>query len=273
MSFYISPPLLSNFLLRDSQKKMSEETEANSSERRSAPRLNQRILSSLSRRSVSAHPWHDLEIGPDAPAIFNVGVEITKGSKVKYELDKKTGLIKVDRVLYSSVVYPHNYGFIPRTLCEDNDPMDVLVLMQSTNEADFFTEYGKASRYQIHEVVGKGSYGVVDAAVDTHNREKVTIKKINDVFKHVSDATRILREIKLLGLLRHPDIVEIRHIMLPPSRREFKDIYVVIELMESNLNQVIKANDNLMPEHHQFFMYQLLRTMKYIHSYEVYPHW
>lgn len=57
-------------------------------------------------------------------------IEITKGSKVKYELDKKTGLIKVDRILYSSVVYPHNYGFIPRTLCEDNDPMDVLVLMQ-----------------------------------------------------------------------------------------------------------------------------------------------
>ncbi|KAL9690859.1 hypothetical protein QQ045_011271 [Rhodiola kirilowii] len=57
-------------------------------------------------------------------------VEIGKGSKVKYELDKKTGLIKVDRVLYSSVVYPHNYGFIPRTLCEDSDPMDVLILMQ-----------------------------------------------------------------------------------------------------------------------------------------------
>lgn len=57
-------------------------------------------------------------------------VEIGKGGKVKYELDKKSGLIKVDRVLYSSVVYPHNYGFIPRTLCEDNDPMDVLVLMQ-----------------------------------------------------------------------------------------------------------------------------------------------
>ncbi|XP_012701719.1 soluble inorganic pyrophosphatase isoform X1 [Setaria italica] len=97
---------------------------------RAAPRLNERILSSLSRRSVAAHPWHDLEIGPDAPAVFNVVVEISKGSKVKYELDKKTGLIKVDRVLYSSVVYPHNYGFIPRTLCEDNDPMDVLVLMQ-----------------------------------------------------------------------------------------------------------------------------------------------
>ncbi|RYR10825.1 hypothetical protein Ahy_B05g079303 isoform B [Arachis hypogaea] len=57
-------------------------------------------------------------------------VEIGKGSKVKYELDKASGLIKVDRVLYSSVVYPHNYGFIPRTICEDSDPMDVLILMQ-----------------------------------------------------------------------------------------------------------------------------------------------
>ncbi|KAK1615552.1 hypothetical protein QYE76_021069 [Lolium multiflorum] len=94
------------------------------------PRLNERILSSLSRRSVAAHSWHDLEIGPGAPQVFNVVVEITKGSKVKYELDKKTGMIKVDRILYSSVVYPHNYGFVPRTLCEDGDPIDVLVLMQ-----------------------------------------------------------------------------------------------------------------------------------------------
>ncbi|XWS76793.1 hypothetical protein CRYUN_Cryun01aG0208400 [Craigia yunnanensis] len=97
---------------------------------RQAPRLNERILSSLSSRSVAAHPWHDLEIGPGAPTIFNCVVEITKGSKVKYELDKKTGLIKVDRILCSSVVYPHNYGFIPHTLCEDNDPLDCLVIMQ-----------------------------------------------------------------------------------------------------------------------------------------------
>ncbi|KAF5815852.1 putative inorganic diphosphatase [Helianthus annuus] len=97
---------------------------------KSAPRLNERILSTLSKRSAAAHSWHDIDIGPEAPQIFNVVVEIPKGSKVKYELDKKTGLIKVDRVLYSSVVYPHNYGFIPRTLCEDNDPMDVLVIMQ-----------------------------------------------------------------------------------------------------------------------------------------------
>uniref|UniRef100_A0A453GXQ1 inorganic diphosphatase n=1 Tax=Aegilops tauschii subsp. strangulata TaxID=200361 RepID=A0A453GXQ1_AEGTS len=58
------------------------------------PALNERILSSITRRSVAAHPWHDLEIGPDAPTIFNCVIEIPKGSKVKYELDKKTGLIK-----------------------------------------------------------------------------------------------------------------------------------------------------------------------------------
>ncbi|XP_027360459.1 soluble inorganic pyrophosphatase PPA1-like isoform X2 [Abrus precatorius] len=98
------------------------------------PKLNERILSSLSRRTVAAHPWHDLEIGPGAPSVFNCVVEIGKGSKVKYELDKASGLIKVDRVLYSSVVYPHNYGFIPRTICEDSDPMDVLILMQGEKD-------------------------------------------------------------------------------------------------------------------------------------------
>ncbi|KVI07885.1 Mitogen-activated protein (MAP) kinase, conserved site-containing protein [Cynara cardunculus var. scolymus] len=137
-------------------------------------------------------------------------------------------------------------------------------------EAEFFTEYGEASRYQVQEVIGKGSYGVVGSATDTLTGERVAIKKINDVFDHVSDATRILREIKLLRLLRHPDIVEIRHIMLPPSRREFRDIYVVFELMESDLHQVIRANDDLTPEHYQFFLYQLLRGLKYIHSANVF---
>ncbi len=138
--------------------------------------------------------------------------------------------------------------------------------MQNMVDSEFFTEYGEGNRYQIQEVIGKGSYGVVGSAIDTHTGEKVAIKKINDIFEHVSDATRILREIKLLRLLRHPDIVEVKHIMLPPSRREFKDIYVVFELMESDLHQVIKANDDLTPEHYQFFLYQLLRALKYIHT-------
>jgi inorganic pyrophosphatase len=76
------------------------------------------------------HPWHDVELGKDAPSIVSAVIEIPKGSKLKYEMDKASGLIKVDRVLFSSVVYPANYGFIPRTYCEDRDPLDVLVLGQ-----------------------------------------------------------------------------------------------------------------------------------------------
>ncbi|KAF7123766.1 hypothetical protein RHSIM_Rhsim12G0139300 [Rhododendron simsii] len=154
---------------------------------------------------------------------------------------------------------------VPKRLSYIMDPHK-----KSSLDKEFFTEYGEASRYQIQEVVGKGSYGVVGSAIDTHNGERVAIKKINDVFEHVSDATRILREIKLLRLLRHPDVVEIKHVMLPPSRREFRDIYVVFELMESDLHQVIKANDDLTPEHYQFFLYQLLRGLKYIHTANVF---
>ncbi|KAK3009350.1 hypothetical protein RJ639_013086 [Escallonia herrerae] len=143
-------------------------------------------------------------------------------------------------------------------------------MLQSSKEVEFFTEYGDANRYKILEVIGKGSYGVVCAAIDTHTGEKVAIKKITNIFEHNSDAIRILREIKLLRLLRHPDIVEIKRIMLPPSRREFKDIYVVFELMESDLHQVIKANDDLTQEHHRFFLYQMLRALKYMHTANVY---
>lgn len=76
------------------------------------------------------HPWHDVSPGPEAPDEFLTLIEISKGSKVKYELDKDTGLLKVDRILYASIHYPTNYGFIPQTLGDDNDPLDVLVLMQ-----------------------------------------------------------------------------------------------------------------------------------------------
>lgn len=78
------------------------------------------------------HPWHDVTPGEDVPQEYNSIIEIPFGSSVKYELDKTSGLIKLDRVLYSAVYYPANYGFIPQTLAEDDDPLDVLVLCQET---------------------------------------------------------------------------------------------------------------------------------------------
>jgi len=76
------------------------------------------------------NPWHDVSLGSEFPEKFPIVVEVPKGSKNKYELDKETGLIRVDRVLFSSVQYPANYGFVPKTYCEDDDPLDVLVLGQ-----------------------------------------------------------------------------------------------------------------------------------------------
>ena len=73
------------------------------------------------------HPWHDVTPGHKLPGEFSTVIEIPFGSSVKYELDKTSGLIKLDRVLYSAVYYPANYGFIPQTLAEDDDPLDVLV--------------------------------------------------------------------------------------------------------------------------------------------------
>ncbi len=76
------------------------------------------------------HPWHDISVGEKAPDYLTVIIEIPKGSKTKYEVDKASGLIRVDRILYSSAHYPANYGFVPQTYCEDNDPLDILVLGQ-----------------------------------------------------------------------------------------------------------------------------------------------
>src|SRR5271170_1386175 len=76
------------------------------------------------------HAWHDVTPGQHLPLEFTAVIEIPMGSSVKYELDKKTGLLRLDRILYSAVFYPANYGFIPQTLAEDDDPLDVLVLCQ-----------------------------------------------------------------------------------------------------------------------------------------------
>jgi len=74
------------------------------------------------------HPWHGAHYGDKAPSTVNALIEIPQGSRSKYEVDKNTGLLRLDRVIYSSFQYPINYGFIPQTLGQDNDPLDILVL-------------------------------------------------------------------------------------------------------------------------------------------------
>lgn len=81
---------------------------------------------------MSLHPWHEVSVGVHPPDQVNAIIEIPKGSRAKYEIDKESGLIKLDRVIYASMYYPLNYGFIPQTLGEDHDPLDIVVLTQVT---------------------------------------------------------------------------------------------------------------------------------------------
>jgi inorganic pyrophosphatase len=84
----------------------------------------------LEKKVMVQHPWHEVSIGANPPEFINGIIEIPKGSRAKYEIDKESGLIKLDRVIYASMYYPLNYGFIPQTLGEDHDPLDVVVLTQ-----------------------------------------------------------------------------------------------------------------------------------------------
>jgi inorganic pyrophosphatase len=78
------------------------------------------------------HPWHEVSSGANPPEFINGIVEISTGMRTKYEVDKETGLLKLDRILYSSVYYPANYGFIPQSLGDDNDPLDVMILCRES---------------------------------------------------------------------------------------------------------------------------------------------
>jgi inorganic pyrophosphatase len=78
------------------------------------------------------HPWHEAPIGSNPPEFVNGIIEISTGMRTKYEVDKETGLLKLDRILYSAVYYPANYGFIPQTMGEDKDPLDIMILCRES---------------------------------------------------------------------------------------------------------------------------------------------
>src|SRR6266536_6281016 len=95
------------------------------------------------------HPWHAVSPGESAPEIVNAVIEIPQGSRSKYEVDKKTGLLKLDRVIYSSFQYPVNYGFIPQTLGQDNDPLDILVLCSQSIQSICLVEANVIGNMQM----------------------------------------------------------------------------------------------------------------------------
>jgi inorganic pyrophosphatase len=127
------------------------------------------------------HPWHDVTPGDRLPAEFVAVIEIPIGSKVKYELDKDTGLLRLDRILYSAVHYPANYGFIPQTLAEDDDPLDVLVLCQE--ELTPLTLV-KARAIGVMTMLDSGKRDHKVLAVAVHDPEYNSFREATDLPPH-----------------------------------------------------------------------------------------
>ena len=125
-------------------------------------------------------------------------------------------------------------------------------------------------KYEVIDAIGQGAYGIVVAAKDksTTNKDKqyVAIKKIEKAFEHKIFTKRTIRELKIMRLLKHENVLAIRSLLLPRSREEFEDIYVSTPLLETDLASIIKSNQPLSDEHTQFFIYQILRGLKYVHS-------
>mmetsp|Transcript_21929 Transcript_21929/g.36329 ORF Transcript_21929/g.36329 Transcript_21929/m.36329 type:complete len:353 (+) Transcript_21929:170-1228(+) len=121
-------------------------------------------------------------------------------------------------------------------------------------------------RYQLVKPLGHGAYGVVCAAKDDKSGENLAIKKVVKAFDDPTDAKRTLREIRLLSHLNHENVIKLKDIMKPESREFFDDVYLVVELMDTDLHQIIKSPQPLTDDHCQYFLYQILRAIKYIHS-------
>lgn len=114
--------------------------------------------------------------------------------------------------------------------------------------------------------VGRGAYGIVCCATNSESNEEVAIKKIGNAFDNRIDAKRTLREIKLLCHMDHENVIKIKDIIRPPEREKFNDVYIVYELMDTDLHQIIRSSQALTDDHCQYFLYQLLRGLKYVHS-------
>jgi len=133
------------------------------------------------------HPWHGASTGEKAPQQVNAMIEISQGSRTKYEIDKNTGLLKLDRVIYSSFHYPVNYGFIPQTLGHDNDPLDILVLCSQSIQPLCLVEATVIGNMQM---IDSGEKDDKIIAVATKDPSVNHISTIDDMPRHFINELR-----------------------------------------------------------------------------------
>lgn len=134
-----------------------------------------------------AHPWHGISCGDNAPRIVNAIIEIPQGSRAKYEIDKSSGLLKLDRVIYSSFYYPINYGFIPRTYGDDKDPLDILVLSSINVQPLCIIE---AKVIGVMQMIDAGDADDKIIAVANHDMSVNHINNIEELPSHFFNEVR-----------------------------------------------------------------------------------
>lgn len=148
------------------------------------------------RTTQVLHPWHGASYGENAPEKVMGLIEIPQGSRTKYEIDKKTGLLVLDRVIYSSFHYPVNYGFIPQTLGWDHDPLDILVLCSQSIQPLCLVEATVVGNMQM---IDSGEYDDKIIAVATHDPSVNHIRSIEELPKHfISELRNYFEQYKVL---------------------------------------------------------------------------
>lgn len=134
--------------------------------------------------------------------------------------------------------------------------------VQKIHGAEFIVDI----KYRIIAPIGKGSYGMVCSAINQETGQKVAIKKIENTFVNHKDTKRTLREIKLLRYFEHDNILKVIDVLVPTDRYAFENVYIVTNLLETDLNKVIMSDNQLTEDHVKYFFYQILRGVKCIHS-------
>ncbi|KAL9226292.1 hypothetical protein vseg_002123 [Gypsophila vaccaria] len=152
----------------------------------------------------------------------------------------------------------------------DNNKKKQIYLIMSNKKRHRFRVWDSIfdieTKYVPIEALGRGAYGIVCSSMNTSTNEKVAIKKISNVFDRSEEALKALRELKILRQARHENVIALKDVMISSMQSIFKDVYMVYELMDCDLEKIIYSEQSLSYDHVKYFMFQLLRGVNYLHS-------
>eukprot|EP00796_Vickermania_ingenoplastis_P012346 gene12346-8474_t len=187
-------------------------------------------------------------------------------SKKRLNSNRETGMID------SALRLCLPFGLEP--LSRVSDSMESLApVAELPNKTKVYLVHGQTfeveRNYKLLNLVGHGAYGTVCSAVEETTGEKVAVKKVSNVFSDIREGKRVLREMEIMTSLKHRNIIHLHHFFRPQMKETFKDIYLVMDLYDTDLHKIIASRQQLTNEHHQYFMIQAFRGLNYLHEAKV----